>query len=122
MLNLASVMIGSSKPEVLGEFYEKVFQRKPDMDGDGWYGWSVGDAFLTIGPHSEIKGKSKEPPRIMFNLETDEVEDEFDRIKDLGAKIITEPYELGGGIIATFADPDGNYFQLMTPWETDMRN
>jgi predicted enzyme related to lactoylglutathione lyase len=24
-----------------------------------------------------------------------------------------------GGWIATFADPDGNYFQLMTPWEEE---
>jgi len=24
---------------------------------------------------------------------------------------------LEGGWIATFADPDGNYFQLMSPWE-----
>ncbi|MBP2675679.1 MAG: hypothetical protein H6Q84_2519, partial [Deltaproteobacteria bacterium] len=22
------------------------------------------------------------------------------------------------GMIATFADPDNNYFQLVTPWET----
>ena len=22
-----------------------------------------------------------------------------------------------GGIISTMADPDGNYFQLMTPWK-----
>ena len=34
------------------------------------------------------------------------------------AKVIQEPYEMGGGMIATFADPDGNYFQLMTPWDS----
>ena len=37
----------------------------------------------------------------MFNLETKDVKEEFERIKKLG----------------TFADPDNNYFQLVTPWE-----
>lgn len=31
--------------------------------------------------------------------------------------VVKEPYELQGMWIATFADPDGNYFQLMSPWE-----
>lgn len=35
----------------------------------------------------------------------------------LGAESIKEPYEMEGVEIATLADPDGNYFQLMSPWE-----
>jgi predicted enzyme related to lactoylglutathione lyase len=53
----------------------------------------------------------------MFNFETSQVKEEFDRIKSIGAKVIREPYEMGGGWIATLADPDGNYFQLVTPME-----
>jgi predicted enzyme related to lactoylglutathione lyase len=34
--------------------------------------------------------------------------------------VVKEPYELQGMWIATFADPDGNYFQLMSPWEEGM--
>ena len=55
-----------------------------------------------------------------MNFETKDVKEEFDRIKELGAHVIAEPYKMGEdseGWIATFADPDGNYFQLMTPWE-----
>ncbi len=62
-------------------------------------------------------GKAKDPGRIMFNFETKEVKDEFEKIKTAGATVIKEPYEMGGGWIATLADPDGNYFQLMTPWD-----
>jgi len=110
-------MIGSSQVKKLAEFYEKVFEKKPDWAEDKWHGWQVGSAFFTVGEHSEVKGKAKEPQRVIFNLETKEVKEEFERIKKLGAKVIKEPYEMGGGWIATFADPDGNYFQLMTPWE-----
>jgi predicted enzyme related to lactoylglutathione lyase len=56
----------------------------------------------------------------MLNLETKEVRAEFERIKKLGAAVVAEPYnpaEDPNGMIATFADPDNNYFQLMAPWE-----
>ena len=42
--------------------------------------------------------------------------EEFERIKAAGAEVVKEPYEIEGMWIATFADPDGNYFQLMSPW------
>jgi len=118
MLNLNSIMIGTSQVKVLAEFYEKVFDKSPDMEEGGWYGWSVGKTFFSIGEHSEVKGKAKEPQRMIVNLETKEVvEKEFKRIEKTGATVIKEPYEMQGAMIATFADPDGNYFQLMTPWE-----
>lgn len=118
MLNLNSLMIGTMQPKIMAEFYEKVFGKKPDMSEDKWYGWQVGSSFFGIGEHSEMEGKNKQGGRIMFNLETKEVKDEFERIKKTGAQVIKEPYEMSGAWIATFADPDGNYFQLMSPWES----
>lgn len=120
MLDLNSLMLGTSEPKVMADFYEKVFDRKPDMQEDDWSGWQVGACFFGIGKHSEIEGKAKEPQRIIFNLATKELDQEFNRIKETGAEVIKEPYqpsEAHSMRIATFADPDGNYFQLMTPWE-----
>jgi len=118
MLDLNSIMLGTSQIEVMASFYEKVFGKAGDMVEDGWHGWQVGSCFIGIGTHSEVKDSAKEPARIMFNLSTKEVKEEFDRIKDIeGVKVIKEPYEMGGAWIATLADPDGNFFQLMTPWE-----
>jgi len=112
-------MVGTKEPKILAEFYKKLIGRASDMgEGDEWFGWQVGNSFLTIGIHSEVKGKAKEPQRVILNFETKEVKKEFERIKKLGAKVIKEPYQMEGFWIATFADPDGNYFQLMTPWET----
>lgn len=120
-------MIGSHQPKVLISFYEKVFDKKPDMEDGGWAGWSVGNCFFNVGEHSEVEGKAKEPQRIILNLETSEVKKEFERIKKTGATVIKEPYAMtatgepstdeNAMWIATFADPDGNYFQLMSPWE-----
>ncbi len=120
MLNLSSVMIGSMQPKVLAEFYAKVFEKPADMAEGNWSGWSVGDAYFSVYEHSETGGKSKDPGRVIFNFETKEVKEHFDRIKEIeGAEVIKEPYEMGGGWIATLADPDGNFFQLMTPWDKE---
>lgn len=112
-------MIGTAQPKVLGEFYEKVFAKPPDMHEGNWYGWVVGSTFLNVGEHSEIKGKAQEPQRFIFNIETTEVEEEFERIKGVGAEVIKEPYQMQDSWIATLADPDGNYFQLVTPWKNN---
>ena len=117
MLNLNSVMIGTKQPEVLAAFYEKVLEKPADMvdQENGFWGWQVGSAFLGILNHSEMGGNTKDPGRVMLNYETPHVKEEFERIKSLGGKVIKEPYDMGGGFIATPADPDGNYFQLMNP-------
>lgn len=117
MLNLTSVMIGTKQLKNLAAFYEKVLGKPADMadSENGFMGWKSGNAFISVLEHSEMGGKTKDPGRVMFIFETAEVKKEFDRIKALGAVVVREPYQMGEGWIATLADPDGNYFQLMTP-------
>jgi predicted enzyme related to lactoylglutathione lyase len=110
-------MVGTTQPKEMAEFYTKVFAKPADMSEGNWSGWSVGNCFFSVGEHSEVTGKASDPARMLFNLETTEVKEEFDRIKALGAEVIKEPYQMETAWIATIADPDGNYFQLMTPWE-----
>lgn len=121
-LNLNNVMLGSEDSRRLAEFYSKVLGA-PDPDwsdeANGWYGYRAGDGSLAIGPHSEVKGTNQQPGRIMLTFSTPDVKAEFDRIKALGAQVVAEPYEpagAGGMLLCTFSDPDGNYFQLASPW------
>lgn len=118
MLNLNSILISSEDPKKLTEFYKKVLEKEPDMNDGGYTGFLAGKTFLTIGPHDKIEGKNQSPERMMFNFETIDVKGEFARIEKLGAKIVAKPYQMGDTDmwIATFEDPDGNYFQLITPW------
>ncbi len=117
MLNLNSVMIGTKQLKALATFYEKVIGKPADMvdSENGFYGWQVGSAYLSVLEHSEMGGNTKDPGRVMLNFETSQVKEEFERIKALGGVVIKAPYEMGGGWIATLADPDGNYFQLVSP-------
>ena len=118
MLNLQSVMIGSEDPKALSDFYAKVLG-KPAWEDGGFAGWQAGSGMLMIGPHSDVKGMNEMPGRIILNFETPDVKTEFERIKGLGVRVQQEPYQPGGGApemwVATFEDPDGNYFQLASP-------
>ena len=116
-MTLNSMMIGTKEPLALAAFYEKVLGKPADMvDKDnGFWGWQVGSAYISVLEHSAMGGKAKDPGRVMFNFETAQVKEEFERIKAFGAVVIKAPYAMGEGWIATLADPDGNYFQLMSP-------
>ena len=118
MLNFNSLLVSSDNTKEMISFYTKVFGKKPEWAEGDWAGFQVGSGFFSIGPHDKVKGKSKAPERILFNFETKDVEGEFKRIQKAGATVVAKPYEMQGmdGMqIATFSDPDGNYFQLMSP-------
>lgn len=119
-MKLSGVMLGTENSKKLADFYTKILG-KPGWHEGEWYGYDVTSGNLMIGPHSEVKGSNDMPGRIMITFEVDDVPKEFDRIKASGAKVIAKPYKPGKDStdmwLATFADPDGNYFQLAPPWK-----
>ncbi len=120
MMNLNTVLLFSEEPKKLIEFYKKVLNVKPAWEGGDFTGFKLGSGFLGIGPHSKVHGKNTSPERMMFNIEVDDIEKEFKRIKNLKAKVIQEPYTPGEEAtikIATFADVDNNFFQINTKME-----
>ena len=118
-MKFTNVLIGSENPQQLKEYYTKLFG-KPQFEDSSYVGWQFGDGFISFGPHDQVKGKNKEPGRIILNLETSDVKGDFEKLQKAGAIVVREPYKLGDEgqyWIATLADPDNNYFQLMTPME-----
>jgi predicted enzyme related to lactoylglutathione lyase len=118
-MNLNSILIGSEDPKALADYYTKLFGA-PAMDGGGYTGWQVGTGWVSVGPHDQVKGKNTQPGRILWNIETADVKGDFEKFKAAGATVVQEPYNPGEGeemqgLIATFSDPDDNYFQLMSP-------
>lgn len=121
MLTFNSLLLFSENPKSLADFYQKVFEEKPGWENGDYTGFSVGSGYFMVGPHDKVHGKSTNPERIIVNFETEHVEKEFERIKNIGATVVAEPYHPGEELdilLATFADPDGNYFQLATPMKT----
>ena len=116
-MDLNGILIGTEDPQRLVEYYTKLFG-EPGWDQGGFTGWQIGTGWMTIGPHDQVKGANAHPGRLIWNMETADVKGEFERLKAAGATVVREPYNPGEeseGLIATFADPDDNYFQLMSP-------
>jgi predicted enzyme related to lactoylglutathione lyase len=116
-MKLNSVLIGSEDPDRLTEYYTKLFG-EPGWNEGGYTGWQIGDGGVTVGPHDGVKGKNAEPGRVIWNIETPDVKGDFDRLRDAGGTVVREPYrpaEEAEMWIATFSDPDENYFQLVSP-------
>ena len=116
-MNFNSILIGSEDPKRLTDYYAKLFGA-PAFDQGGYTGWQIGSGWVTVGPHDQVSGRNAQPGRLIWNIETPDVKAEFERFKAAGATVVREPYsmdESDPGLIATLADPDDNYFQLMSP-------
>ena len=76
---------------------------------------------MSIGPHSEVHGANAQPGRLIWNIESADVKADFAKLQAAGATVVREPYnfeQAPDAWIATLADPDGNYFQLVSPMES----
>jgi predicted enzyme related to lactoylglutathione lyase len=116
-MNMNGILIGSEDPQRLTDYYTSLFG-EPGWGEGGFNAWQIGTGWLTVGPHDQVKGKNAHPGRLIWNIETADVKGEFDRLSAAGATVVQEPYQPGEApemLIATFSDPDDNYFQLVSP-------
>ncbi len=114
------IMLSSAGPKKLAKFYESIGvtigqewemgdKQEPFFEmklgsGSGFY----------IAPHSKVKGQAKDPHRIILNFEVDDIESMVDKLKKLKVNLVADAYHIEGyGQVATFADIDGNIFQLV---------
>jgi predicted enzyme related to lactoylglutathione lyase len=115
-MNFNSILIGSEDPQRLVDYYSRLFGA-PGWVEDGYSGWQIGSGWMTVGPHDQVKGRNGQPGRLIWNVESPDVQADFERFKAAGASVVQAPYHPGEGDefwIATFSDPDENYFQLMS--------
>lgn len=131
MFKKTYIIIWSENPDELMKFYRDVLtlkltekvdiKAKDGIAADYGYEFILTEKndYVWIGYHSEIKGKSKEPVRVMHNLYTDDVQLWYEKVKAAGCKILCEPTKTPfykperPWYVSTFLDPDGNAWQFM---------
>ncbi len=112
-VNALVINVTSEQPQELVAFYRDivVLKANPQL---GENAFDIGGASFLIDGHSETKGPSKEPQRVLINFFVDDLKAEQERLEGQGVKFIrTAGREEWGGVISTFLDPDGNYCQLI---------
>jgi predicted enzyme related to lactoylglutathione lyase len=110
------INIGSGDPKRLVDYYTKLFGA-PLFEGAGYASWQVADGLVTVGPHDEVEGRNTQPGRVMWNILTLDAKSDFERYKAAGAIVVRDLYQDADAPefwIATFSDPDDNYFQIVS--------
>jgi len=112
-LKIHSVMIGTEDLPRLAAFYRDVMGLKAEMEDGSFVVFAgEGGAQLALGVHSEVKGRAKDPDRLIVDFQVDDCQAEYERLKAKGAEFTRPPSQDEGFIVATFLDPDGNTLQL----------
>jgi predicted enzyme related to lactoylglutathione lyase len=107
------IIINSPDPARLFAFYRDTvgLPLRPEM---GEHALAAAGAGVTFDTHDQVGAAAREPARILLNLFVEDAAAERRRMEAQGVTFIRkEGKESWGGIISTFADPDGNYVQLI---------
>ncbi len=115
---LDGVLLSSEDSQKLADFYKDKVGLKCTMEFEmgenNEKGFEFADVKLYVNQHSEVHGKTKEPQRVILNFETEDIEEEVAKLDKAGIKKIKDTYHVEGyGLIATYQDVDGNYFQVV---------
>ena len=108
--SLRSILIGTTQPERLREWYRSTLA--PDHIGDGPF--DFGGFRLVIDGRNDIASRTQESDRLILNFNVDDFDAVAAQLAACGVEWIAPPEVRKTGRFATFADPDGNYLQIVS--------
>jgi predicted enzyme related to lactoylglutathione lyase len=106
---IGSLLVGSSNVDAMKDWYRKAFAvTENDMGA-----FTFGPVQLFIEEHSDVGGPTKEPARVIINLDADDCREIEAHLEGMGVTWVRKVEQMPFGIIGTVADPDGNYVQII---------
>ncbi len=117
---ISTILIWSENYKPLADWYQHTFDLKIEktinhpMDTGVRFEFPDGGVGLWVGAHSKVKGKNREPDRIMFNITVDSVQAAYEELKRKGVTFFATPFKAPTmeKYCATLYDPDGNLIQI----------
>jgi uncharacterized glyoxalase superfamily protein PhnB len=104
-----SVLLGTTRPAELRDWYRKALA--PGHEGDGPI--DLGGFLLVIEQRDDVDAKNNEPGRMILNFHVDDFDAVEAQLRAAGVDWLTPVADRPGGRFGTFADPDGNYLQII---------
>jgi uncharacterized glyoxalase superfamily protein PhnB len=107
-LKPGSMLLGTTRPAELRAWYAKALA--PESTGEG--ALDLGGFLLVIDGRDDVEAKNDQPGRAIINFHVDDFDAVEAQLNAAGAEWISvEDREKGR--FGTFADPDGNYLQII---------
>ena len=108
-INLGSLLIGSSNVEAMKAWYRQAFSVTENEMG----AFPLGNTAIFIEEHSQVSGPTKEPARVVINLDVTGCRELETHLKGMGVSWEREVEQMPFGLIGTAIDPDGNFVQII---------
>lgn len=106
---MGSILIGSTRPDELRAWYRETLA--PGHEGDQPV--DFGGLLLVIEHRDDVAAANGEPGRMILNFHVDDFDTIEAQLKAAGVTWIAPAEDRPAGRFATFADPDGNYLQII---------
>lgn len=112
--DLAGVIFWTEHLEPMVRFYRDVLQLPVHSDHGDFVAFELKPGVrLSVGRHDRVHGPSREPYRVMVNLQVHDIHAAHKALVAKGVTFLRAPErEDWGGLVATLRDPDGNTLQL----------
>ncbi len=115
--SICGVILASPNPKALADFYSDAlgitFEREEHGGMLEHFGADIGEVHFGIHPPDNLGMPSagNSSTSIAFNVES--LREVVSRLENLGAVEIAAPHDEGFGLVATYADPQGNHFEIV---------
>jgi catechol 2,3-dioxygenase-like lactoylglutathione lyase family enzyme len=110
MTSIESLLLGSTDPERLRQWYVEALGVQPDADGFLRFG-HVG---VLADRRDDVAPRTVEPGRVVLNYHVADIKQVAERLEERGETWVAGvEYRDAGLWFATVEDPDGNYVQLI---------
>lgn len=107
--SIGSLLVGSSNVDAMKQWYRDAF----DITENDMGAFELGPVQFFIEAHSEVSGPTKEPARVLINLDVEDCRALESHLDGLGVRWVRKVEQEDFGLIGTVADPDGNYVQVI---------
>ena len=107
-LTPGSMLLGSTRPAELRAWYIKALA--PEFTGAGPI--DLGGFLLVIDGRDDVEAKNNEPGRVILNFHVEDFGAAQAQLNSAGVQWISVD-DRTKGKFGTFADPDGNYLQII---------
>jgi catechol 2,3-dioxygenase-like lactoylglutathione lyase family enzyme len=104
-----SMLLGTTRPAELREWYRRALA--PAHEGEGAI--DLGGFLLVIDQRDDVDVKNNEPGRMILNFHVDDFDAVEAQLRAAGVDWLVPVADRPNGRFGTFADPDGNYLQII---------
>jgi predicted enzyme related to lactoylglutathione lyase len=113
MATLGSIMLGTTDPNRLHDWYRTALPpRSDDVQGD-YRILGYGSFYLFIDRRDDVQPQHPDGARTILNFDVTDARAAAERIDALGSTWVAPLEDRDGSLFATAQDPDGNYVQVI---------